>query len=160
MDRCSEVAGRLERLGLNVARRTELDCRGWSGGRGPKVLVLDTIGELAGVYTAADFAFVGGTLAPFGGHNLVEPAAAGVPVLFGSSLESVRAVAEALVRSGGGIVVEDAGALAANLSRMCTEPEERKRRGAAARDSIESLGGAAGRTLEFLSEAGVLPESK
>jgi 3-deoxy-D-manno-octulosonic-acid transferase len=160
MDRCSEVAGRLEKMGLNVARRSSLKEQGWGGGNGPKVLVLDTIGELAGVYTGCDIAFVGGTLAPFGGHNLAEPAAAGVPVLFGPSLESVRNVADALVAGGGGSVVENAGDLASELASLASDTETRKRRGTAAREALESLRGAVGRTLDFFFESGVLPEDR
>jgi 3-deoxy-D-manno-octulosonic-acid transferase len=160
IDRCSEVTGNLRKMGLNVARRSSLERDGWSGGPGPRVLVLDTIGELVGVYTKSDFVFVGGTLAPFGGHNLVEPAMAGVPVLFGSSLESVRTVADALIAHGGGAGVAGAGALTSELTNLSLDRDEKIRRGQAASAAIKTLRGAVGRTLDFFEEAGVLPPSK
>lgn len=160
MDRCGEAADKLAAMGLNVVRRSALPGGIPSGEAGTRVLVLDTLGELAGAYSAADFAFVGGTLAPFGGHNLAEPAAAGVPVLFGPSLETVRPVADALLEGDGGSVVVDAGELASALTDMSADAAGRRRRGIAAREAIESLRGAVRRTLDFFEESGALPPAR
>nr|WP_321466915.1 3-deoxy-D-manno-octulosonic acid transferase [uncultured Desulfobulbus sp.] len=96
----------------NVARSRELvelmhkhhlPCRRRTtekGARGP-VLLLDTIGELAGCYTMADVAFVGGSLVNFGGHNPLEPAAAGVPVLVGPYTEDFSEITQGLIEAGG-----------------------------------------------------------
>ena len=70
------------------------------------VLILDTLRELAAVYVIADAAFVGGSLMPYGGHNPLEPAACGVPVLFGPHMDHTRKSAELLLESGGDIMVE------------------------------------------------------
>ena len=75
-------------------------------------LLVDTLGELSALYTLAAVAFVGGSLIPTGGHNVLEPAAAGVPVLFGPHTEHFREPAQALVAAGGGSVVTDAAGLA------------------------------------------------
>lgn len=67
---------------------------------------MDTLRELAAVYVIADAAFVGGSLMPYGGHNPLEPAACGVPVLFGPHMDHTRKSAELLLESGGDIMVE------------------------------------------------------
>lgn len=160
ISRCGAVAGRLSGMGLDVALKSTLESEGWGSGARPRVLVLDTIGELAGVYRECDFAFVGGTLAPYGGHNLAEPASCGVPVLFGPSFESVRTVAGALIEFGGGIQVTNEDTLAVAIRGLLLDPSERGRRGEAASKTIASLGGAAGRTLDFFDGAGILREAR
>ncbi len=120
----------------------------------PPVLIVDRIGVLTRLYRVADAAFVGGTWIPLGGHNLFEPAREGIPVFFGSSIEGVRDVAEALLASGGGMTVVDPEALAGALARLLGDPDARLRMGEAARRTAESLSGARGRTLEGLRAAG------
>ncbi len=97
-ERAGEVKARAEAMGLRVALR--------SRPAPAEVLVIDTLGELRALYGLADLAFVGGTLVPVGGHNLLEPASLGVPVVFGPHLESVSSVARELERAGGGLRVE------------------------------------------------------
>jgi 3-deoxy-D-manno-octulosonic-acid transferase len=156
IQRAEAVDASLRSLGFDVVRRTTLPSNGWKG-QGPRALVLDTIGELGGVYPQCDVAFVGGTLSPHGGHNLAEPAAVGVPVLFGPHVEKTSTTAESLVASGGGLMVSGAEELGAHLARLLSDSSERARRGAAARDAIESLQGATERTVQFLRESGALP---
>ncbi len=160
IDRCPEVARRLAELGLKVVRRSALEVSGARAEGGPDVVLLDTIGELASVYRCCDVAFVGGTLAPHGGHNIAEPAAARVPVLFGPSLESVRIVADALVQSGGGAMVTGVDSLADEISNLILDPIERERRGAAAAGTIESLRGAAERTVDLFERYRILPGAR
>jgi 3-deoxy-D-manno-octulosonic-acid transferase len=154
IERCPEAARGLAGLGLKVVMRSALE--GAPPVDGIDVVLLDTIGELAGVYPSCDVAFVGGTLAPRGGHNLAEPAAAGVPVLFGPSVESVRVVSDALVASGGGAMVAGVNSLSRELSRLLADPAERERRGAAAARTVESLRGAAARTVRLFERYGIL----
>ena len=94
--------------------------------------MLDTLGELAGLYGGAVAAFVGGTLVPVGGHNVVEPARAGVAVLFGPHVENVRALAGRLETSAGGIQVRDAHELAERLGELLGDPARARRMGDAA----------------------------
>jgi 3-deoxy-D-manno-octulosonic-acid transferase len=156
IERAASVCESLERLGFQTARRSELTPSGWKTGPGPRALVLDTIGELTGVYAGCDVAFVGGTLAPHGGHNVAEPAAVGVPVLFGPHVSNTLIAAERLTESGGGIMVSGSQELSAKLIELLSDSEERRRRGAAAREAIRSLQGAAERTVDFLEESGAL----
>ena len=117
----------------------------------PTVLLLETIGELADVYAVSDAAFVGGTLVPIGGHNLLEPAERGVPVCYGPSTENVREVAAALEEHGGGECVADGAALGAYLCRLAVNAPERARRGAAALAATAALEGALEATLAQLA---------
>ncbi|MBI5202944.1 MAG: 3-deoxy-D-manno-octulosonic acid transferase, partial [Elusimicrobia bacterium] len=120
-------------------------------------LVIDQLGKLRAFYGASDAAFVGGTLVPVGGHNLLEPAAAGVPVLFGPHTGSIQAPAEALLK-GGAARVKDSKELAAKLAAWIEDAGARKRTGELALKTAESFSGAAGRTASFLREA--LPEAR
>lgn len=102
----------------------------------PPLTILDSIGELTGVYAHADAAFVGGTIRDKGGHNLFEPAACGVPVLFGPHYGNNFDFAEELRRSGGGECVLDSGQLRTVIARWLGDRHECRCCGAAARDSI------------------------
>ena len=124
-----------------------------SGGTSPApadVIILDTMGELAVMYTAADMAFVGATLVPLGGHNLLEPAACGIPVLFGPHTENVRASAAALLRTGGGIVVHDGDELARQWLEWLDDSGMRAQAGAAARQAVLECSRAVDRTLDLV----------
>ena len=114
------------------------------------VIILDTMGELASMYAAADMAFVGATLVPLGGHNLLEPAACAIPVLFGPHTENVRASAVALLRTGGGMVVHDGDELARKWLELLEHPQERAQTGAAAVRAVREKSMAVDRTLDLL----------
>jgi 3-deoxy-D-manno-octulosonic-acid transferase len=125
----------------------------------PPILIVDEIGLLNELYGIADAAFVGGTWAPIGGHNLFEPARQGIPVFFGHSLSGVRDAAGALVASGGGIEVADAGVLATAIDRVAMNEEERARIGRQARQAAESLAGGVERTVAGLRAVGFLADA-
>jgi 3-deoxy-D-manno-octulosonic-acid transferase len=112
------------------------------GGAGEgSVLVLDTLGELASVYALCDVAFVGGSLVPQRGHNPLEPAVYGKPVLFGPCMEDFAEISRDLLAVGGARQVRDAEELRAGLSLLLTEPAERERAGRQARELIASRRG-------------------
>ncbi|WP_016854163.1 lipid IV(A) 3-deoxy-D-manno-octulosonic acid transferase [Halomonas smyrnensis] len=110
----------------------------------------DTMGELSALYGAGDAAFVGGSLVPIGGHNLLEPAAMGVPVLTGPELANFTDVAEALRERQALVEVSDATTLADALARLLGDAAERERLAAAGRAVVEANRGALARTLEGL----------
>ena len=145
-DRFEAVAGLLNARGLRFTRR--------SGGVLPDaampVVLVDTVGELAALYASADLAFVGGSLVPIGGHNLLEPAALGVPVLTGPSHSNAKDIAQLLLAQGAALQVADAGQLAAALSRLFRDPAERQRMGAIGRQVIEANRGSVARLLELI----------
>ncbi|MCY3698215.1 MAG: hypothetical protein OXH46_01075 [Gemmatimonadetes bacterium] len=113
---------------------------------GASVIVFDEVGRLAELYAAGDVAYVGGGLGGTGLHNVLEPAAAGLPVVFGPRHD--RADARALAAAGGGLV-SPAGALADTLTGLA-RPPRRRRHARAARAFVEAGAGAADRTAELL----------
>ncbi len=122
-ERFAEAADLLARRGLRFVRRSELgsaEAARWP--RDVPILLLDTLGELAGLYAGARIAFVGGTLVPVGGHNVLEPAAAGTPVVFGPQVGNAPEAAAHLVACGGGVQVAGGAELAARLGHFLCEP--------------------------------------
>jgi 3-deoxy-D-manno-octulosonic-acid transferase len=115
-----------------------------------QVVLLDTLGELADFYAAADVAFVGGSLVPIGGHNLLEPAALGLPVLSGPEQFASPELARTLGEQGALTIVHDAAELAAALTRLLADPQARARQGAAGRTAIEANRGALERLLGLI----------
>lgn len=155
-DSFEPVAARLEARGLPAVRRSRID---GSAVLRPAVFLLDTVGELAGAYGLGDVAFVGGTLVPKGGHNVLEPLRAGLPVVVGPSIGNVRASVEA---AGEAVrVVPDAGALAGAVAALLADEEARRRARAAAEALFAGHGGAADRAAAAaaaLIEGRPLPE--
>jgi 3-deoxy-D-manno-octulosonic-acid transferase len=122
-----------------------------------QVLLLDTLGELAEFYAAADVAFVGGSLVPVGGHNLLEPAALGLPVLSGPQHFNSPQLARALREQGALTIVHDAAGLAAALGVLLADPQARAAQAAAGRAAIEANRGALERLLQLI---GALPPAR
>lgn len=126
--------------GLVIRRRTRLE-----PGQDWDILLLDTIGELARVYAACDAAFIGGSLIPWGGQNLLEPAFYGKPMVFGPHMENFAALAEAFVEGGGARIVRTTEELAAFFA--FEKPAEMEEMGRRARAILLSLQGATERVL-------------
>ena len=114
------------------------------------VFVIDTLGELMAFYAAADVAFVGGSLQEVGGHNLLEPAAFGVPALVGPHTFNFIEITELLLGTGTVQRIADAASLGAKLCELLANPQERSRRGEAGRLRIEQERGALARTLQLV----------
>ncbi|HEY3177004.1 MAG TPA: 3-deoxy-D-manno-octulosonic acid transferase [Candidatus Polarisedimenticolia bacterium] len=144
-ERFEEVARLLAGRGIPFVRRSELPSAGPR-----RVILLDSIGELARVYGLADAAFVGGSLVRRGGQNLIEPAARGVPVLFGPHTENFAPVAEAMSAVGAGFRVRGARELAAALRLLLADSGLRNRAGSAGRALIEAHRGATRRTIDHI----------
>ncbi len=144
-ERFDEVEGVINSAGYECQRRTSL--------RGPvkDVLLLDTIGELRSFYAVCDIAFVGGSLVKVGGHNLLEPAAMKKPVIFSRYMFNFKEISEALISSGGGIMVKDKGELYAEFNALLADGERAKSMGERAFRVIEANTGAAKKTIEAIS---------
>jgi 3-deoxy-D-manno-octulosonic-acid transferase len=148
-ERFDRVAGLIASQGLPLVRRSA-----WTPGsrlRGA-VLLLDSVGELASLYALADVAFVGGSLLPgVGGHNILEPAQHGVPVLVGPNTFNFREIVRIFER-GGAITVVTAGSLSGELRHLLAHREERLRLGQRAREMFLENTGATERTLRALQK--------
>ncbi len=147
--RAAAVAAEVERVGRRVRRRSRLGDAPLAAG---EVLLLDGIGDLAAVYTRARVAFVGGTLVPIGGHNLLEPVHAGVPVLFGPSVANARHVADLLLQCGAGRRVASASALSDAVVEALRDPVATRARGEAGRSALETHRGSADRSLALVED--------
>lgn len=151
-ERVGEIEELLTRHGLRGVRRTRLSGDREAEPEAP-VILLDTVGELASLYAVADVIFIGGSLVPAGGHNMIEPASMGKPVVFGPHVENFREVAALLLEAGGAIQIRGRDELTEAVRRLLLAPEERQRRGAAAQEAVRAQQGAAARTLELLERA-------
>ena len=145
--RFAEVAALLHQQGVSFVRRSQGAA---SAAHTCEVLLLDSLGELLDFYAAADVAFVGGSLVPIGGHNLLEPAALGVPILTGPYNSNSEEIARLLIASGAAEVVRDAAALGARIGTLLGNPEARVRIGAQGRASVDSNRGALGKLLGLI----------
>ena len=121
------------------------------------VLLLDSIGELASVYSLASAAFVGGSLVPAGGHNPLEPAQFGVPILMGPSYENFRGIVERL-REHDAIRIIELGELSPALNRILADDPQTQAMGARARLLFEREAGATARVVQALTA--VLEQSR
>ncbi len=140
---------RADRLSLRHSRLGALAAG--AGGEAPEVVVVDRLGILADLYAVGDAAYVGGGFGKDGLHSVVEPAAIGVPVLFGPSHGNARE-AGALAAAGGGFVVEGPGGLEDRLRDLMNEPIRIQGIGERARAYVESETGAARRNAEMILE--------
>lgn len=145
-ERFPAVAELVADRGFTCVRRSSAA----SIGADTQVFLGDTMGELNMFYAAADVAFVGGSLVRIGGHNLLEPAALGVPVLTGPHNENAADIAELLLACDAAELVDDAPGLAGRLSLLLTDPAERRRRGAAGQAAISANRGALARLLALI----------
>jgi len=149
--RFDEVAHGLQRAGIRFVRRSQrFGEKASAAAASADVLLVDTLGELLDFYAAADVAFVGGSLVPIGGHNLLEPAALGLPILTGPYNANSADIANLLVTRGAAEVVHDAEELGSRVSMLLTDPDERDRIGALGRDSVDSNRGALGKLLGLI----------
>jgi 3-deoxy-D-manno-octulosonic-acid transferase len=108
-------------------------------------VLLDSVGELAGAYAAADLAFVGGSLVAKGGHNVLEPAGHGVPTLVGPHMENFREIASTFLSAGALIQVSGGEELAERFARFAADPGAFRETGRRAKELFESFHGASGR---------------
>jgi 3-deoxy-D-manno-octulosonic-acid transferase len=116
------------------------------------VIVLDTIGELAQLYQLATAVFVGGSLADHGGHNILEPAVFGKPIVFGPHMQNFKEIADTFLANGAALQVGSDEDLDETLIALATDPVRRARLGAAARALVEANRGAKGKTLAVIAD--------
>jgi len=157
-ERFTAAGDAVAQAGWRVIRRSEISLNGDSAGllgdaahAAKGVLLLDTIGELAAVYSLADTVFIGGSLEPGGGHNPLEPAAFAKTPVFGPSMDNFREIAAALLKADAAVQVESAARLSAAWSDLLEDAPRRTHMGLAAREIVERNRGATAATLERLT---------
>jgi 3-deoxy-D-manno-octulosonic-acid transferase len=141
-DRFSAVEELVKSRGLSCVRRTLLAHSG-------TVLLLDTIGELASVLEYATVVFVGGSLVPKGGHNILEPARHRKPIVFGPHMENFRDMTRLFLEAGAAIQIQDASQLGPSIEKLLSNPERASELGRNAYAVAQSNTGATDRVLKF-----------
>lgn len=150
-ERFDAVTGVAAGTGFRVLRRSALAA---DPAAAFDVLVLDTIGELAALCAQATVVFVGGSLVPAGGHNILEPARFGRPIVVGPSMSNFAEIARTFLDAGALVQAADAASAQRELLALFADQERRQRLGEAARGVLERHRGAVGRTMREI--AGVM----
>lgn len=148
-ERSAEVAALLERSGIRFQKRTALKETELL----PKgtVLLVDTVGEMMNLYALSDIAFVGGSLVPTGGHNLLEPASLGVACLFGPHMSNFREIAALVLKYDAGIQVEAAQELAGACRDLIVNNVKRQLIGQNGLKMMADNGGATKKHMEIIA---------
>ncbi len=149
--RFEAVASKLEENGIPFVRRTATKSKSAVALELPGVLLLDTIGELAGTFALADVVFVGGSIAPRGGHNILEPAAAGAPVVFGPHMENFEGIAQDFIDASAIVQIETEDELLSTIQSLLTDRARAEDLGRRARQVTERNAGASHRLAGHLS---------
>jgi 3-deoxy-D-manno-octulosonic-acid transferase len=146
--RSAEVAALLDNSGVRYQKRTSLtnESRLQPG----EVLLVDTVGEMMNLYALADIAFVGGSLVPLGGHNLLEPASVGIPTVFGPHMANFREIETLVLQYGAGIQIQSPEELASAFKALITSAELRKVLGQNGLKMMRDNGGATGRHMDII----------
>jgi 3-deoxy-D-manno-octulosonic-acid transferase len=153
-ERFAEVERLARDAGFTTTRRSDLPI---DAEPRADVVVLDSIGELAQIYQLATAVFVGGSLVDHGGHNILEPAVFGKPIVFGPHMHNFKEIADAFLSNGAAVQVPSDRELEGVLLALVTDPVRRARLGAAARALVEANRGAKTKTLEVINA--LLPDA-
>ncbi len=148
-ERFEQVARLVQSLNLPLLRRSQGAELNAARDDSP-VLLLDTLGELAGCWGLADFAFVGGSLTNRGGQNMIEPAGYGAAVCFGPNTRNFREIVESLLDRNAARVVRDQSELLTLLESWLQSPQDAREMGQRAQEFVRTQRGAAQRTVELL----------
>ncbi len=147
-ERFDEVAGHLQALPFPFLRRSRLTSG--ESSRTADILLLDSIGELAHVYRLADLVFIGGSLANYGGHNILEPAFLGKAVVFGPHMRNFQDIANTFLAAKGAVQVRNSEELKQTVLRLAGDSAGRKALGERAAAIMRENGGALQRTLQHI----------
>src|SRR5947208_6272461 len=146
-DRFDTVEAIVKRRRMTCVRRTRLGADG-------DILLLDTFGELAGVFQYATVVFMGGSLVPRGGHNVLEPARHGKPIVFGPHMENFRDMARLFLEANAARQIQTPEQLAPAIAELLANPELASELGRNAFGIVQQNAGATDRVLQILEPAG------
>ncbi|MFA7341082.1 MAG: 3-deoxy-D-manno-octulosonic acid transferase [Candidatus Obscuribacterales bacterium] len=148
-ERFDHVAALVDQAGYTVRRHSRGECFADSG---REVYLLDVIGKLFDFYSLASIAFVGGTIAPVGGHNIMEPYAYGVPVVVGPRVEKTKDVAKALVACDALALCTSSEEVVEKLLQLFADSNARLKAGAAGRELLNASQGALSKAMDMLAD--------
>ena len=147
LDRVKDIESMSNDFGLRIMKRTELNNNKETG---YNVLILDTIGELGRIYGLASISFVGGSFVPIGGHNLLEPASFGCPVLFGKHTHNFVLMSELLLEHNGGKRIDNPDDLYLTMEELLDAPDKSEKMGLNARNFVQANSGAVSRIIDLI----------
>jgi 3-deoxy-D-manno-octulosonic-acid transferase len=152
IERADKLEQAISRYGFVCVRRSQIDRESTPRvpNHGTRVILLDTRGELPFIYRDGFLAFVGGTLVPIGGHNLLEPAQWGRPVLFGPYIDHCRDIANLLLEAGGGRQIQNQTDLVSCIDWLLTHPAEAESIGHKAFVMVQAHRGVMTRNLQWI----------
>ncbi len=154
-ERFTVVVRLCERAGHQILRRSE---SGLQLSPETEILIGDTMGELTLLYAASDVAFVGGSLAPIGGHNVLEPCALGIPAIYGPHMFNFQDISALVLEAEAGVMIESGAELADAVHALLSDPNRRFRMGESGKRLIEENRGALQRTVAVLEHVLGLPD--
>lgn len=150
-ERTDEVASAVKEFAPGVVRRTERLAAKATDSLAPgSVLLVDTVGELGRLYCAADVVFVGGSLIPHGGQNVMEPIMYGKPTVFGPHMSNFRDPVQRLLAASGALQVQSGGDLASAFAGLLDAPEDAQAMGARGREALCAAQGATDETVSII----------
>ncbi len=147
-ERFREAEDVLKEKNFSYARKSAIQ----PGSPLPDVILLDTIGELSKLYSRADITFVGGSLVPFGGHNILEPAYWGKPVLFGPHMDNFP-MASDFLKEEAAVEVKNSGEMADAVLNILSDHEKAERMGRKAQAIVKSNTGAVQKAVRLVRES-------
>ncbi len=150
-ERVGRVSEILQKEGISFTLRSALESQGKLL-RGGQVLLLDTVGELMNLYALSDLVFVGGSMVPAGGHNLLEPASLKVPMIFGPHIHNFREIASLVVRSDAGARVENEEELISMATALMRDKARRREMGENGARLLEQNSGSTEMHMKVISE--------
>lgn len=151
IERAEALEATARARGFAVFKRTALD-REEVAPQGPRVILLDTRGELAVLYRQAVLVFVGGSLVPIGGHSPLEPASAGKAMVFGPHMDHFAEVANLLVSQGAAIQVQDGAEMAVVFARLLKDRAQLQRMGRVAGDIVRANQGTVAKNADLITQ--------
>ncbi|MGV7227681.1 MAG: 3-deoxy-D-manno-octulosonic acid transferase [Nitrospirales bacterium] len=154
VERAPELEAVIARFGLSCVRRSQMSDENILSAQhhSPRVIVLDSRGELPYVFCLGFVGFVGGTLVPVGGHNLLEPAQWGRPVIFGTYVDHCRDIAHQLLQAEGGIQIHQPKDLVTHLLRLLEHPAEAEQMGRQALAVVQQNRGVVKENLRLMGQ--------
>jgi 3-deoxy-D-manno-octulosonic-acid transferase len=154
VERTPELETVITRYGLSCVRRSQMSDKNISSAQHhpPRVIVLDSRGELPYVYRLGFVGFVGGTLVPVGGHNLLEPAQWGRPVIFGPYIDHFRDIADQFLQAGGAVQVHQPKDLVTHLLHLLEHPSEAEQMGRQALSVVQKNRGVVKENLRLIGQ--------
>ncbi|MGE5197675.1 MAG: 3-deoxy-D-manno-octulosonic acid transferase [Deltaproteobacteria bacterium] len=156
-ERTQEVEKLVLSSGFKTRRISRLSGPLEEGASGKTVFILDTVGQLLSFYALADIVFVGGSLAKKGGHNILEPAALGKPVLFGPQMFNFRDIADLFLENNAGILVEDEEELVPKIKALLRDPSGAEALSQNAGRLIDDNRGATAKNMLLIKEYARIP---